>query len=334
MSRQSADGAPVVPPRSHLRGFPSSSTAPSSTYSKVSSSSSSPMASGRTSPERPFVLAVEPPSGNFGSLTDEPEVEEIINFRPGPQRKTSVDQHSHNGRPISGNRDPLKIRDQRPPRKSTSGVYTRTLPNVVPALCTASDAPSSFLPRTSRKPAFAISHIPQSYFSDLSSTRVARFRPTGYSCAHILGLQAHFGCRLTNVRAACTTTPEPHEPVPSSCWSHLRPYGGSSLRRTSSSRPPARLLATDTTIVDADTTDVHADPTIVVALVARITRQLLASEQLAVRQVCQPTDHAYHSQLALRRPRQGGDRRRLIRGRAPSPAWARPGADPQAVPSF
>lgn len=129
MSRQSADGAPVVPPRSHLRGFPSSSTAPSSTYSKVSSSSSSPMASGRTSPERPFVLAVEPPSGNFGSLTDEPEVEEIINFRPGPQRTTSVDHHpSRNSRPLSGNRDPLKVRDQRPARKSSSGVYTRTFP--------------------------------------------------------------------------------------------------------------------------------------------------------------------------------------------------------------
>jgi hypothetical protein len=86
------------------------------------------MASGRNSPNRPYVLEVAPPSSDFGH-TAEP-VEEVISFRAGPQRQLSYEHPArathHKRASYDDHRDPLKIRDQRPPRKSASGVYTRT----------------------------------------------------------------------------------------------------------------------------------------------------------------------------------------------------------------
>jgi hypothetical protein len=84
------------------------------------------MASGRNSPNRPYVLEVAPPSSDFGH-TAEP-VEEVISFRAGPQRQLSYEHPArathHKRASYDDHRDPLKIRDQRPPRKSASGVYT------------------------------------------------------------------------------------------------------------------------------------------------------------------------------------------------------------------
>ncbi|KLT44199.1 hypothetical protein CC85DRAFT_283717 [Cutaneotrichosporon oleaginosum] len=117
MSRNAA-GAPAVPPRSHLRST-------YATTSSTASSSSSPMASGRSSPSRPYVLDVAPPMSDVGPA--EP-VEEIINFRPGPQRQLSYEHPArasqHKRASYDDHRDPFKVRDHRPPRKSASGVYT------------------------------------------------------------------------------------------------------------------------------------------------------------------------------------------------------------------
>lgn len=111
--------APAIPPRSHLRSA-------SSSYIKTFSASSSPMTSGRSSPNRPYVLDVEPPTSNYSA---EP-VDEIISFRAGPQRQLSYEHPArathHKRASYDDHRDPLKIRDHRPPRKSASGVYTRT----------------------------------------------------------------------------------------------------------------------------------------------------------------------------------------------------------------
>ncbi|BEI81309.1 hypothetical protein CcaverHIS002_0204690 [Cutaneotrichosporon cavernicola] len=131
-------GAPAIPPRSHLR-------AASSSYTTSSSTSSSPIASGRSSPTRPYVLDVAPPSSRFGQYCE--PVEEIINFRPGPQRQVSYElppRATHHKRAsYDDHRDPLKVRDHRPPRKSSSGVYTpATFPGASHRPCPSQSLPS------------------------------------------------------------------------------------------------------------------------------------------------------------------------------------------------
>ncbi|GMK57260.1 hypothetical protein CspeluHIS016_0400940 [Cutaneotrichosporon spelunceum] len=114
------NGTPALPPRSYLRSA-------SSPYTKTSSISSSFMTSGRTSPNRPYVLDVAPPPSADLPFSASP-VEEIINFRPGPQRQVSYELPArathHKYASYDDHRDPLKVRDHRPPRKSASGVYT------------------------------------------------------------------------------------------------------------------------------------------------------------------------------------------------------------------